>query len=128
MTENGGQAIVLGSGEGEQIPGPHRTLHVKAERDEFEITEMDCSPEFGPVEPHIHDDHTDSFFVLEGEIEFTIGDETVQAGPGTFVAAPAGTRHGFRNPGPGRARFLNIHAPASGFLDGVRDRYRQTED
>src|ERR1700694_3373612 len=123
-----GHAIFLGPGEGESVAGPHRTLHVKAERSEYEITEMDCSPEFGPVEPHTHDDHTDSFYVLEGEVEFTLGDETVRAGPGTFVAVPAGVRHGFGIPGAGRARILNIHAPGTGFLDSVRDRYRRTED
>ena len=105
----------------------HRTLHVKAERGEFEITEFDCSPEFGPVPPHVHDDHTDSFYVLEGEVEFTIGDETVRGGPGTFFAAPPGVRHGFGIPGPGRARFLNIHAPGARFFAGVRERAR-TED
>jgi hypothetical protein len=29
-------------------------------------------------------------------------------------------RHGFRNPGPGKARFLNIHAPSDGFIERVR--------
>lgn len=123
-----GHAILLGPGEGESIAGAHRTLIAKAERDEFEITEFDCSPEFGPVAPHIHDDHTDCFYVLEGEIEFTIGDETVRGGPGTFFAAPPGVRHGFGIPGPGRARFLNIHAPGTGFFEGVRERYRVQED
>jgi mannose-6-phosphate isomerase-like protein (cupin superfamily) len=64
--------------------------------------------------------------VIEGEVEFTIGDETVRAGPGTFFAAPPGVRHGFAIPGPGRARFLNIHAPATGFLEGVRERTART--
>jgi mannose-6-phosphate isomerase-like protein (cupin superfamily) len=115
-----GHAVFLGPGEGEQIPGEHRELVVKVERKEFEVLEFDCAPEFGPVPPHVHDDHTDSFYVLAGEIEFTIGDEILRAGPGTFVAAPPGVSHGFRNPGPGRARFLNIHAPAAGFVARVR--------
>ncbi len=92
------------------------------------MLEFECTPEFGPVPPHVHDAHTDSFYVLEGEIEFTIGDETVIAGPGTFVAALAGVRHGFRNPGPGRARFLNIQAPAAGFVARVREQSRRSED
>jgi quercetin dioxygenase-like cupin family protein len=123
-----GQAIFLGPGEGESVPGPHRTVIAKAERAEFEIAEFDCSPEFGPVPPHVHDDHTDCFYVLDGEVEFTIGDETVRGGPGTFFAAPPGVRHGFAIPGPGRARFLNIHAPGIGFFAGVREEYRTQED
>jgi quercetin dioxygenase-like cupin family protein len=112
--------------EGEPIPGPHRTLIAKAERDEFEIAEFDASPEYGPVPPHAHDDHVDSFYVLEGEIELTIGDAVVRGGPGTFFAAPPGVRHGFDIPGPGRAHFLNIHAPGVGFFASVREQ-AQTE-
>ena len=71
------------------------------------------------VDPHTHDDHTDSFLVLEGEVEFTAGDETVRVGPGTIVAAPPGARHGFRGVN-GRARMLNLHAPDAGFNDWIR--------
>jgi mannose-6-phosphate isomerase-like protein (cupin superfamily) len=41
-----------------------------------------------------------------------------------FFAAPPGVRHGFAIPGPGPARFLNIHAPGTGFIDGVRRQSR----
>jgi mannose-6-phosphate isomerase-like protein (cupin superfamily) len=119
-----GHAIFLDPGQGEAIPGPGRELHVKAEQAGYEIAEMDCGPEFGPVEPHVHADHTDMFYVLDGEIEFTIGHEIARAPAGTFFAAPPGVRHGFRNPGPGRARLLNIHVPGTGFLERVRVRNR----
>ena len=39
-------------------------------------------------------------------------DGEAQAGPGTFVLAPDGVEHGFRNDGEEPLRFLNIHAPA----------------
>ena len=71
------------------------------------------------VDPHTHDDHTDSFYVLEGEVEFTVGDDTVRAGPGTLLSAPPGARHGFRGAG-GTARVLNFHAPDAGFADSIR--------
>src|ERR1700758_4609935 len=47
------------------------------------------------VAPHTHPDHTDSFLVLEGEVEFTAGDGTVVLGPGGFISSPPGARHGF---------------------------------
>jgi len=71
------------------------------------------------VEPHTHPDHTDSFLVLEGEVEFTAGDETVVLGPGGFISSPPGARHGFRSAG-GRARVLNLHTPGGGFTDEIR--------
>ena len=64
-------------------------------------------------------DHADSFLVLEGHVEFTVGDETVVLGPGSFITSPPGARHGFRSAG-GRARVLNLHTPGAGFTDAVR--------
>ena len=118
------QAIFLGPRAGEELAGRRRELRVKYEGGEFEVLEFWCEPGFGPIEPHVHEDHADSFYVLEGEVEFTIGDEVKRAGPGTWVAAPPGVRHGFAIPGPGPARFLNIHAPGTGFIDGVRRQSR----
>ncbi len=74
-------------------------------------------PGFEGVDPHSHDDHVDSFFVLDGEIEFLNG----TGGPGTFVAAPPGAVHGFKIAGD-RApiSLLNFHAPDTGFTDRLR--------
>ena len=58
--------------------------------------------------------------MLEGEAEFTVAGETLIAGPGSFVAAPAGVVHGFRNVGAGELRLLNIHAPNTGFAERLR--------
>jgi quercetin dioxygenase-like cupin family protein len=52
-------------------------------------------------------------------VEFTVGNETRRAGPGTLLAAPPGARHGFRSAG-GKARVLNFHAPDAGFADSIR--------
>jgi quercetin dioxygenase-like cupin family protein len=71
------------------------------------------------VEPHTHSDHTDSFLVLEGEVAFTAGDETVVLGPGGFISSPPGARHGFRSTG-GFARVLNLHTPDGGFVESIR--------
>jgi mannose-6-phosphate isomerase-like protein (cupin superfamily) len=122
-TEQGGEAdaVLLGPREGELIPGRNRELRVKVSRDEVDALEFfDCEPEFGPVPPHVHDDQIDSFYVLEGELEFQVEGESVRAGPRTYVAVPIGVVHGFSNPGPARARFLNVHAPAAGFIDSLR--------
>ncbi len=51
------------------------------------------------AEPHVHREHTDSFYVLEGELTFRIGPdlERVSAPAGTFVAVPPNVIHGFDN-------------------------------
>jgi quercetin dioxygenase-like cupin family protein len=58
--------------------------------------------------------------VLAGEAEFQVGDDVFRAGPGSFVAAPPGVTHGFRNASDNELRLLNIHAPNVGFAEQLR--------
>jgi quercetin dioxygenase-like cupin family protein len=106
-------------GDGERFERGNRVITILGDGEQLSALVIDFDETFD-VPPHIHDDHVDSFYVLEGEVEFTVDDDVVRAGPGTFVMAPPGTRHGFRNPGPGRARVLNLHAPDAGFAAGIR--------
>ncbi len=64
------------------------------------------------LEAHAHADEDDAFYILEGEMTFFFGADEAIAGPGTFVLAPSGVSHGFRNDGAAPVRMLNIHAPA----------------
>ncbi len=111
------EGIAHGPDGGEVLKGQR----VLAELPELEAVELRFAPGFEGVDPHVHDDHVDSFYVLEGEAEFTVGDEVVRAGPGSYVAAPAGLRHGFRNAGESELRMLNVHAPNGGFVQGLRE-------
>ena len=111
-------AIVVETGDGERID-LHRVL---AELPELEAIELTFEPDWEGVDPHTHADHIDSFYVLEGEVEFTVGEETIRGGVGTYVAAPPGAVHGFRIAGSGRIRVLNVHAPNTGFVERLRRR------
>ena len=113
-------AVVAAPGEGESISSRSRALRILVSSEEIDALEIDCEPDYGP-DPHVHEREVDSFYVLKGEVNFTVGEEVVRAGPGTFVSAPPGARHGFKSAGPGRARFLNLHTPAEGFIDSIRD-------
>lgn len=115
-----GKAVVLDPGEGERLTGENRVAYVKAALPELTLSVFELEAGFEGPEPHRHDDHVDSFYVLEGEIEFRLGDETVRAGPGTFVSAPPGSVHTFTRPGPAGARLLNMHSPDAGFADFLR--------
>ena len=64
------------------------------------------------LEQHVHDGEDDAFYIVDGEMTFTFGDDEAVAGPGTFVLVPPGVEHGFRNDGETPVRMLNIHAPA----------------
>ncbi len=112
--------VASGPEGGEHVPRGERHHRILAELPECEVIELRFAPEFEGVEPHTHDDHVDSFYVLAGEAEFLVGDEVFQAGPGSFVAAPIGVTHGFRNVGGSELRMLNIHAPNAGFAGRLR--------
>jgi len=111
--------IRIGRDEGERIPRGSRYHRVLAELPELEVVEGRFGPGFS-VDPHTHRDHVDSFYVLEGEAEFTLGDEVVRADAGTWVAVPVGMLHGFRNTGDCELRILNVHAPNVGFVQRLR--------
>ena len=113
--------ILIGPDDGERVSRGANHHRVLVELPELEIVELRFGPDFEGVGPHSHADHVDSFYVLEGEAEFVLGDETVRAGPDSYVAAPIGAVHGFRNVGDGELRMLNVHAPNTGFAVRLRD-------
>ena len=107
--------IVLRAGEGEGVG----TNVVKAARPELSLIEFEVEPG-GEVQPHLHRGQSDSFYVLEGELEFRIGDEVVSATAGSYVLAPPGIVHSFRNVSTEPARVLNLHTPG-GFAEYRRE-------
>ena len=113
--------IVVQPGDGERLSRGPRYHRILAELPELEVVDLRFGPDFEGVPSHSHADQVDSFYVIEGEAEFVVGDQVVRAGPGTYVAAPVGVTHGFRNIGDGELRMLNIHAPGMGFARRLRD-------
>jgi quercetin dioxygenase-like cupin family protein len=110
-------AIVSPRGQGERLARGNLAHYIKAQLPQLAAIEESFGPGW-EVEPHSHDDHVDSFFVLEGEVEFL----NATAGPGTFVAAPPNAVHGFRILGDRPSTsLLNIHAPDTGFADRMRN-------
>jgi quercetin dioxygenase-like cupin family protein len=105
-------------GGGERHVRHNRTITVHFDLPELSVLEIEFDETF-VVPPHVHDDHVDAFYVLDGEVEFTVGEETAVKGPGTLLAAPPGARHGFRGV-RGTARVLNFHAPDAGFVASIR--------
>jgi mannose-6-phosphate isomerase-like protein (cupin superfamily) len=103
-------AIVVPSGQGHRI-GNVEFLARTADTPRFTFGIIEITP--GRVlEAHVHDGEDDAFYIIEGEMTFTVRDEDVPAPPGTFVLVPPGVEHGFRNDGDVPVRMFNIHAPA----------------
>ncbi|MCW5774093.1 MAG: cupin domain-containing protein [Rhodospirillaceae bacterium] len=60
---------------------------------------------------HVHRVQEETFFVVEGECEWQIGDETVRAVPGTFVFIPPGVPHNIANVTDKPARVIMTVSP-----------------
>jgi quercetin dioxygenase-like cupin family protein len=111
--------ILLAAGEGERLEGTTRVATIKIGRDELSLIEFELEPSFEGPDPHTHPDHVDSFYVVEGEARFLVGEDWHLLGAGSFVSAPPGVVHTFTS-GPAPSRLLNVHAPSAGFHDWLR--------
>lgn len=69
-------------------------------------------PPGGGPPPHIHSREEESFYILEGEVTFTVGEETIVATEGMFANMPVGSLHSFKNASDKQARMIISVAPA----------------
>jgi mannose-6-phosphate isomerase-like protein (cupin superfamily) len=104
------QPVVVLAGQGHRVGNVEFLARtVDTPRFTFGIIEIAAGRE---LEAHVHADEDDAFYILEGEMTFFFGDQSVAAPPGAFVLVPPGVEHGFRNDQARPVRMLNIHAPA----------------
>jgi quercetin dioxygenase-like cupin family protein len=61
--------------------------------------------------PHTHR-WDEAYFVIEGDVDFTVGTQCFTASTGHFVYTPGGVIHGFRGASAQPARLLIFDAPA----------------
>jgi mannose-6-phosphate isomerase-like protein (cupin superfamily) len=71
-----------------------------------------------PLHRHHHEDEYS--YVLEGTLGALLGDDVVEAGPGTWVHKPRGQWHTFWNAGDAPCLIVEIISPA-GFEDYFRE-------
>jgi mannose-6-phosphate isomerase-like protein (cupin superfamily) len=105
------KAIVVRPGAGKRV-GNVEFLARSGDTPRFNLAVITMQPRRDGPGLHAHAEEDDSFYVLEGELTFTVEGEEVVAGPGTFVLVPPQVPHAFANRGDAVARCLNVHAPA----------------
>jgi quercetin dioxygenase-like cupin family protein len=77
----------------------------------YALWEAIVPPGGGPP-PHVHSREEEGFYVLEGEIAFTINGKKQVATAGMFANMPVGTPHSFKNESDKPAKMLISVAPA----------------
>jgi quercetin dioxygenase-like cupin family protein len=102
------------------VDKPERTIHIHVASEQLVVTKTRYrTGERGP-ELHVHHQHADCFYVLDGALTLSLENGERTVGPGSFVLVPPDVVHTFRNDGPDDLWFFNFHAPGMGF-----DRYLQ---
>jgi len=78
----------------------------------YSLTEFIIAAPPSPGPPiHIHGMGDEAAYVLEGELEFRLGEQTIKASAGSVIFVPKGTSHNVTNLGPGQAKIMIILSP-----------------
>jgi quercetin dioxygenase-like cupin family protein len=103
---------------------PDRRVEIPLEHDAVHVTWSRFGPGRDGADRHVHRRHSDIFYVLDGELTLLLETGERTAAAGTLVTIPPLVVHGFRNASDADVRYLNLHAPGTGFADymrGLRD-------
>jgi len=115
---------IIGFGEQRvlQVLGEAITVKIGSEQTDgrYAVIE-DVSPVGGGPPLHVHRYEDEVFYVLEGEVEFQLGDQRFRAKAGSTAFLPREIPHTFRNVGRIPSKVLVVIIPARfvGFFDEV---------
>lgn len=112
---------IIANADAKEIPWrPGYRNFVLAGRDQG----LNCVAGFSVLEAragaplHAHKDADEVFIVIEGTLDFRLGDERCLVGANHTIAIPAGVPHSFVAVGPGPVRMYTF-MPASGAIAGA---------
>jgi len=104
--------VLPNSGEQLKIAGSQTFHKIKssATNGVFSVIEFVTPPGKG-VALHVHEREDELVYLLEGEIEVTLGNQKMKAVPGVMALLPRGIPHGFTNIGNKPSRLLDTILP-----------------
>lgn len=117
----GGRGFVVGPDDGDGYYWLGTLTLTKVMRDatggRLDIVDHRVPAGYAPPK-HVHRDQDEVFFLLDGTLQLTCGDDEWHVSPGSLVFLPRGVPHGFVASADRPARTLLINAPA-GFADVI---------
>jgi len=110
------EGLFVGPDDGKALPNPIGGRMVVKVRDRdtgggYSIHDNVIPPGSPGPRPHIHRNHEEAFYVLEGELTVRVGAREISAPAGSFVVVPRGVVHQPSNPGSEPTRVLLIFSP-----------------
>ena len=113
-----GAVVIRGPGEGRDFAVGVDRVVVKGatahEGDGFSVIEYEGAAGAPGPPLHVHRAFEECWYILEGEVDFSLGGEVRRVGVGGFVLVPRDAAHTFRVAGDTPARWLGIFSPANG--------------
>src|SRR5918994_5841423 len=109
MEGKSGASVPPDGGDSVWLVGDRITVKLTSEDTggAYSVAEEISPPQGGPP-PHTHREEDEGLYVLEGEVEFLLGEDTIPAGAGSYVHAPRGVLHTFKNVGTSPSRVLVV--------------------
>jgi mannose-6-phosphate isomerase-like protein (cupin superfamily) len=86
----------------------------------FSVVHHPIAPRALAAPLHLHHREDEYSYVLKGKLGALLGDDVVEAGPGTWVFKPRGQWHTFWNAGDTPCEIIEVISPA-GFEDYFRE-------
>ena len=94
------------------IPGTPMTHKLASADTGGNMSVIELTLEGAGPPPHIHHGEDEAFYVLEGEVNFQVGERIVKATEGSFVFGPKDIPHSFAIAGERPAKVLVMFSPA----------------
>jgi quercetin dioxygenase-like cupin family protein len=107
------KAIIRKPGQGKEVVFSGHPMAFLVTGDDTKHTSMfdwTIPPRFS-TGLHVHRIQEETFYVLEGECEWQVGDQRVRATPGTYLFVPPGVPHNIANVADKPARVLMTVSP-----------------
>jgi mannose-6-phosphate isomerase-like protein (cupin superfamily) len=107
------EPVLFSAGEGDSVTlrGTRVTFKVKSDQAQgFSCTEWVAAPGFD-TGLHVHERLEETWYMVDGELEFQVGDDTFLASRGASVFVPPRVPHAFANRQQTPAKFLLMMSP-----------------
>jgi len=110
-------------------PGDIYTLFATAAETDGDYIALEglVPPDAGPP-LHIHHDQVETFYIVQGEMEMTLGDQVYEAKAGDYVHVSKGTPHSFLNRSRTTTKMIFTFVPAGDIEECFRESFKETTD
>jgi quercetin dioxygenase-like cupin family protein len=112
MNNNKIKIVEPNKGKHIALPGQINTIVATKEDTGGRYSFIECKifPGAGPV-PHIQTREHEGFYLVEGQLTFTVDKERIEAKAGTFINVPPNVLHTFKNETDQIAKLITILSP-----------------